>query len=198
MLDLIIDNFWKINRVNNPYLEEFQTLISNWENRSLLTHKYSYAIPDDKIVSIILKHSKHIIEIGAGTGYWAWILSQAGADIIAYDAKPYKNYWCDGKWYPVKRGDATMGKYYPERTLMLCWPPFNESVANIALESYKKSGGQQIIYIGEWRGCTGDNTFHESLETEWKIICEQSMTNWFGVSDSLWIMRHKNMTSDEF
>ncbi|CAH0473306.1 unnamed protein product [Peronospora belbahrii] len=46
--------------------------------------KYSWAIPDERALQII-KHYGPIVEMGAGSGYWARLLQLRGVNIIAYD-----------------------------------------------------------------------------------------------------------------
>ncbi|KAG7397358.1 hypothetical protein PHYBOEH_000870 [Phytophthora boehmeriae] len=46
--------------------------------------KYSWAIPDERALQII-KHYGPIVEMGAGSGYWARLLQLRGVDIVAYD-----------------------------------------------------------------------------------------------------------------
>ncbi|EGZ05756.1 hypothetical protein PHYSODRAFT_532741 [Phytophthora sojae] len=46
--------------------------------------KYSWAIPDERALQII-KHYGPIVEMGAGSGYWARLLRLRGVDVVAYD-----------------------------------------------------------------------------------------------------------------
>ncbi|KAG7385694.1 hypothetical protein PHYPSEUDO_001148 [Phytophthora pseudosyringae] len=46
--------------------------------------KYSWAIPDERALQI-LKHYGPIVEMGAGSGYWARLLQLRGVDLVAYD-----------------------------------------------------------------------------------------------------------------
>ncbi len=51
-----------------------------------MVSKYSWALPNEELLTEIASRSP-IIEIGAGNGYWASLLSKKGADIIALCAK---------------------------------------------------------------------------------------------------------------
>uniref|UniRef100_A0AAV1UJU6 Uncharacterized protein n=1 Tax=Peronospora matthiolae TaxID=2874970 RepID=A0AAV1UJU6_9STRA len=46
--------------------------------------RYSWAIPDERALQII-KHYGPIVEMGAGSGYWARLLQDRGVDVVAYD-----------------------------------------------------------------------------------------------------------------
>lgn len=104
-----------------------------------------------------------IVEIGAGTGYWARLASQAGTDIVAHDADPER----EPKYFPVKRGGPSMAQRHHRRTLLLCWPPRNEPMASECLSAYT---GSTVIYIGEPSGATADDTFHDMLECDWETV----------------------------
>jgi hypothetical protein len=54
-----------------------------------LKRVFSYAVPSEAALRVIKRYSPHgIVEIGAGTGYWARLLSNAGVDIQAFDTAP--------------------------------------------------------------------------------------------------------------
>ncbi len=104
--------------INNPYLQEIVTYHNNqfdeyqyWNVRYDLIKKYAFAVPTIDTIKIIQELSP-IIEIGAGNGYWAYILNQVKVDIIATDkyppdetALPFSNYssnqWFHNQWYDV-------------------------------------------------------------------------------------------------
>jgi len=52
-----------------------------------MCHLYAYAIPTHAALERISWYSP-VLEIGAGTGYWASLLSKIGCDVIAYDRDP--------------------------------------------------------------------------------------------------------------
>ena len=63
-------NLWKKNQ-NNHLL------------RQKLVRKFAWAIPDQKAINLCCKYSP-LIEIGAGTGYWASLISKQNGKIICY------------------------------------------------------------------------------------------------------------------
>src|SRR4051812_25298577 len=88
--------------------------------RKKLIWAYSWAVPSPEAVEEIARHSP-IIEIGAGTGYWAWLLSQAGSDVVACDA----NVVAPPHWFAVREGGPGVLSEHSERALFLCWPPLD-------------------------------------------------------------------------
>ena len=52
-----------------------------------LAHRYAYVLPQPHLLEVISRYSS-LVELGAGTGYWAYLLGLVGADIVAYDMAP--------------------------------------------------------------------------------------------------------------
>lgn len=108
-----------------------------------LRQKYAWAVPDQRALNI-LKEFSPLIEIGAGNGYWARLLLDMGVNIIAYDVKHNLNSWTD-----VKLGGPEVlldESIVVNRTLFLCYPDEDESIAIRCLENYN---GEYIIHVGE-------------------------------------------------
>ncbi|MDE0805282.1 MAG: hypothetical protein OSA99_18420, partial [Acidimicrobiales bacterium] len=107
-----------------------------------------------------------LVEIGAGTGYWARAIAHDGTPVVAFDQAPppsTTNTWFNDaeQWFPVAEGDHRHVLSHPERTLLLMWPTKNETWAADAVELFHGAGGRRIVYIGEPPGGrTGDDSFH--------------------------------------
>jgi hypothetical protein len=166
----------------NPYLAAFHKLEGDiyeaYRRRMRMVKTYAHAIPTADVIHKIVKHSP-IVEIGAGTGYWAHFIAECGGDVVAFDKAVPERYW-----FKVKKGGPRMAARYPERTLLLCWPSYDVPFAQECLDHYK---GSTLIYIGEWRGCTADEAFHDTLERDWKHVETIEIPQWFGIHDCLWI-----------
>lgn len=152
-------------------------------DRSHLCARYSWSIPSPTSVAWIanLTAGRGIVEIGAGSGYWAWQLTQAGVNVVAYDPHPAgegNEYAKHGTYYPVAVGDQSAAVGCGDRALMLCWPSYCASFAAEALKAYP---GDLLIYIGEgWGGCCADDDFFKLLDTEWEEAgkCPSHMSYW--------------------
>ena len=176
--------------------EEFVTYSRFGENfrefRRSYVIKYAWAIPTEEAIRAIAKFSNNkIVEIGAGTGYWAWLLQQVGVTVHAYDKylenNPYKH---EHTYTELKKGGHnTLRKYNHEWTLFLCWPPFDDPMASRCLRRFT---GRKFIYIGESEyGCTGDNRFHEALDKWWNRIDEINIPQWNGIHDYVQMYERK-------
>lgn len=122
---------------------------------------------------------QRVVETGAGGGYWAWQMRQAGIDVAAYDpAEPGAHYFARREWSPVLPGDASAAGKHPDRALFLCWPSYADPWAAQALACYQ---GDTLIYAGEGEGgCTADDAFFELRDAEWEEIgdCPAHISYW--------------------
>jgi len=173
-------------------------MVTPYETSYYKRHRYakqfSWAIPNQNTIKELVKLSP-IVEIGAGTGYWANLLSKQGAEVVAYDAKPPKkrgfNSYCKQSNYPVRLGRENKVKKHPHHTLMLCWAPYGEPMAYNALKKYK---GDTLIYIGEgWGGCCADDDFWELVKREWVVVCHHHIEKWDGIRDFCAVYKRKGV-----
>lgn len=153
-------------KLSNKYLSKVlnikNNIITSWENffahgsqisdnwDSLeeilqpLRQKYAWAVPDPRALNI-LKEFSPLIEIGAGNGYWARLLSDRGVNIIAYDVRRSPNCWTDVQ---VGGPEMLLSESITTacRNLFLCYPDEDESIAIRCLENFS---GEYIIHVGE-------------------------------------------------
>lgn len=142
--------------------------------------KYSFAIPNEEAIEEIVKYSP-LIEIGAGSGYWAYLINKKGGDIITFDNKR-REY--DKYWYNVNYGNTNKVKEYPERTLFLCWP---ENEDSMGFDSIKNSISETVILIGEKNGCTGSKGMDSLLRRNYTLEKHISIPQWMCNRDRLTI-----------
>lgn len=154
-------------------------------DRQRLATRYAWSIISPGDVTWMLQQldGRAVVEIGAGTGYWAWQLEQAGVDVAAYDPHPpgEDNMYCTaGPYTTVLQDDATAVKHHQDRALLMVWPPYGGEHARHALSVYE---GDLLIYAGEsWGGCTADDGFYELLEAEWdEVSVAPQHVTWWGI-----------------
>lgn len=193
----------------NPYLKNLKKIIDDNNNLNqeelkslLMTHRndfvtdYCFTIPYYDVLTKVASYSP-IVEIGAGSGYWARCLSKMGADILAYDSFPpgqhspwewYKgNAWFDDSWYDIFKGDESAAARHPERTLFLAWPmPMNPMAYN-ALNNYKNAGGRRVIFIGDPHPASSGDEFFYQLLYQHKEIEKNDLYGWPGINEKLLI-----------
>lgn len=75
-----------------------------------------------------------------------------------------------------------------DRTLVLCWPPYEDDAASYApLRAYR---GEVAIYIGEGDdGATGSIRFHRELDLNWTLVEQIDLLHWPRLRDRLTVYR---------
>jgi hypothetical protein len=92
-----------------------------------------------------------MVEMGAGTGYWAYRLLARGVDVIAYDQAPpdgeraNRYHAPTATWTDVVAADQAVLTEHSDRALFLCWPPLFSSLGD-CLTTYN---GNTVALIGD-------------------------------------------------
>jgi len=143
--------------------------------RAELVQEYSWSIPNEDLVREIAEYSP-LVSIGAGTGYLEALVRQVGGDIIATEPKPKK------EWIAMERLNHTEAlEKYPERNILLSWPPYNSRMAAEVIEKMKSS---TLFYIGELEGgCCGDKRFWKILEKKFEVVKYVGVYQWPYIND---------------
>ena len=175
------------------YIEQLQRA------RDTLAVRYAHAIPDETALDALAELAP-LVELGAGTGYWASLLRRRGVDILAFDtcppidtrhANPYhRNADAVGVcWTTVQPGGPEQAAAFPERTLFLCWPP-NTDMAEQALQQY---AGPRLALIGASGSSmvTATPAFCAALREMFALQAIVPIPHWYGLDDRLtvWVRR---------
>jgi hypothetical protein len=192
-------------------------------NRNDMVKEYAFAIPSPDSLNWIANHlnGRPIWDVGAGRGYWSWMLWQMGVEVTAYDSAPptegrngyfsYKNTveskeFPDGRVvYTEKRvRDLTPHQYFPitkPKGLAYLRNPGNAVLflcwppygSSMADRILQAYKGDTFIYIGEGEGgCTGDDAFFARLENHWvEVDYDPNFVSWSMIHDRLEIYARK-------
>jgi hypothetical protein len=160
---------------------KFRNFLELWKLREAFICDYSFALPCQEALQIIKKYSP-IVEIGAGSGFWAYLLSKAGCDIIATD----KNLDKIHNVHQIEASEAI--NKYPTKNIFCCWPDYNDEWSSNFLNLVKN---QIVIYIGEFRGCTANDKFHDLLDEAFELVEEFPIPQWYGIHDRLFVYKRK-------
>lgn len=154
-------------------------------SRNRFTATYAWSIPTPGNIAWIteLLDDRGVVEVGAGNGYWAWQLQQAGVDVIAYEPqKPEDNHYVSVQPYvPLLCDDATAAARHGEQALFMSWPDWGGAWPEEALRAYE---GDLVIYAGEGEGgACGDDKFFGMLAADWELIGHSPHhRTWWGVN----------------
>jgi hypothetical protein len=197
-----------VTQTDNEYLRAFQAESelaadyqawlrrpagSSYERRRAQVRRYAFAVPTDAALATIADYAP-IVELGAGTGYWAYLLRRRGVDVVAYDRFPpdraaNPNRLDPRVWTEVLLGDESVLDRHPGRSLLLCWPSWRDPFAAAALGVYR---GPTLIYIGEDAGGhTADDRFFDLLVRDWQPDTCVDLPHWPGASDRLTVFTRR-------
>ena len=145
-------------------------------NRHFMQTKYAYTLPTQDALNTIMKYKGEeggFLEVGAGRGYWAMLLRDMGGDIIATDLD--KDWFEDADRYTniVELGAVQATVEYPNRTLIIMYPPNNSTWPIDAISMYQ--GKYIILVVGD--GCATDELW-VILDEKWDEVETISLTHW--------------------
>ena len=162
--------------------------------RRELAALFSWAIPTEHALDVLARHAP-LVEGGAGMGYWAALLDARGLDVVAYDLAPpgsaRNEFHLVGRkpWTEVRPGSSLSAiQAFPDRTLLLCWPPYGDDEASYAV--VRKYAGETLVFIGEsGEGAAGSLRFHRELALNWTVIERVALPTWPRLADALTVHR---------
>ena len=171
-------------------------VLMEWRNvcRDLLCNLYAYASLSTVSVDHLKSHpicaSAGILEVGAGTGYYASLLQTAGidarpSDIANTDASMNEYHGSTPSFTRVEMGDIVKLKNDLLRqrelhvpALLLCYPPPLSSMAHDALQTFIEEGGNTVVHIGEFEGLTGSLAFERLLLDQFRCVRREPCFSW--------------------
>jgi hypothetical protein len=158
--------------------------------------RYAFAIPDGHALDVLAAHAP-IVEMGAGTGYWARLLRDRGVDVVAYDAAP--GYGGDEgagveMYTEVLTGAPEVLAEHADRTLLLVWPPLwheGDDEEDMSVACLDHWHGRFLVYVGDWGVATASQAFHDRLRTEFTEVASHVIPQWEDVHDRLWVLERR-------
>jgi len=190
----------------NPYLSYFHSLppscrrdpatpivaselaFPDWLRfKAAVAGHYSWAVPTAASIDAIRRHTDRAVEVGCGSGYWAWLMEQRGIDVVAVDMTPPAR-----AWHEVLLQGSEAVIEHPERALFLCWPPWGTSMAFDTLSAYR---GDLVVYVGEWLAGSAEARFFGLLSAAFEVIDVVDIPQWFMRTDRLTIHRRRGALS---
>ena len=126
-----------------------------------LKRVFSFAVPNPEALDAIAALDAPVVEMGAGTGYWAALLQQRGVRVTAMDARPPSDsedpavaneFHTHSRFAEVVEGSPSDLDAYDDAALFLCWPvkPGHGDQAWDA-ECLDHWRGRFLVHVGEWR-----------------------------------------------
>ncbi len=187
--------------------------IRQWQDsgRDRMCHWSAFACPDKESLSLIDRfckaaQAKCVVELGAGTGYWARLLRKQSKNIrlLATDILPPRGqgmehskrmneyHGCFAPWTHVESLAAEKASAMSCDVLMLVYPPPSTPMALNALRSTK---ALHLVYVGEFRGDTADSAFERELFSKYACVKVRALPCWTNTADriSFWIRKKESV-----
>lgn len=178
----------------NPYFETFQSLQEThgfrgqtwFGERQDLVERYSWAVPNKRVLQYLSSFNGPVYEIGAGNGYWANLLEQRGVDVTAVDQSPPTDgelQWTDveEKYIDEQTSRTDFGSQLRDSVVLLVWPPYGRNMAyHVA-----NCDPAHILYVGEARGgCTANSKFFDTVESTYGAVETIPIPSYEGIHDN--------------
>ncbi len=154
-----------------------------------LQRTIGFGILSNAVAREIVALAPRIVEMGAGTGYWSYVLSRMGADVVAYDVRPTgesqpedtigkddNEYFASQSYFPVREGDAStvfcdnVDPENSDRALLMVWPnnPDAEDNKHVMAEGPKLPDLWDLTCLERYHRLGGDIVIYAG-ERETKI-----------------------------
>jgi hypothetical protein len=187
-----VNNFMS-DCISDEFLNNFTI---RYHMREEFVKQFSWAIPSREAVRRIVDFAENdeILEIGAGTGLWSWLISEFGGKITACDIQPIHDcLYFNNKakyFYPVKLSNDIISLAKDFKCHFYCWPSYSDSWSGEYLNTLMP---EKVVYIGEgYGGCTGDDAFHDTLSKQYEMVDEYRLDQWYGIHDHLSLYKKKS------
>lgn len=167
--------------------------------------EFGWSVPTPVAIGVVRNFvgDRRLLEVGAGTGLWAYLLSAFGVSVTATDDYSWtatddpsvkvvlpSGFSVDqGRFFPVEPIEAVQAvrKYADHKALLICWPPPDRPMAYYALLAFP---GDRFVYIGD-KAATADDQFHALLAEQWRQHSVVYVPTWPGIHDAIYLYERK-------
>eukprot|EP00041_Stephanoeca_diplocostata_P019525 m.422476 g.422476 ORF g.422476 m.422476 type:complete len:313 (+) comp21328_c0_seq21:286-1224(+) len=186
--------------LRESFFRELQNLESPYSCQRLQI-VFSFSIPTDTAIDVIVNLKCSVVSAGAGLGYWEWLCQERGVDLVAFDAND--SYPAPMRYMKIHTGSsqdlAMGGRWAAPRwsALFMSWPDAGEH-STFGFDCVSNFQGDVVIHVGETLGHTmsaepwGQTTSSQCqqvLASRFRCVQTVSLPSWPGHCDSMTIWR---------
>jgi hypothetical protein len=159
------------------------------EERHRFIAEFCFAVPNAEAIDLLLAHQP-LLEIGAGTGAWAKLLRDRGADVIATDPR-FERHFFDEQidhahyiepgvvpWFDLQGKTAV--RRWPERNVFCAWPSLGQTWLRQAARAMRPGRTLLVVYED---ACADERTW-DYLD-HWRPVADQELIGWYHCHDRL-------------
>lgn len=159
-----------------------------WEavHHHRLLSRYAHAVPCAEAIEALAALGP-LVEVGAGGGYWARLISDLGGDIRAFDiSAPACNGWFESgiPWHPVELGNEQVVHDHPGRAIFVCWPERPNGFLPSLLDETSQT---TLALVTDGRSTFGADPLYGRLDRGWTLQREVAIPTWPARYDQLTI-----------
>lgn len=160
-------------------------------------HEYSYAVPSERALAALAHFA--IVDVGAGTGYWARALRERGVTTRAFDAflgpdnEYHRRYptWTDVHCADAAHVDLTAHEEDPVAVLV-CYAPPDSTMLGDVVRRFEPRTQDRLALVGEWRGDTASADCLAALLDAYCLDQRISLPNWGDTSAELTLWKSRS------
>ena len=206
-------------RVKKDFPKNFDDLLKkNYSEKMKFLFKLVYylawVIPSKKIINEMVQFigDDHVLEIGSGSGLWAYLLRLEGVNITPTEISKYFKY---KNSLNLKIDDRILyfpKTFIPKKDYILKVSPNDLKLANVLMFMWplrgdksnysdiylKKFKGDKVIYLGEEPidgnipTTTGSRNFFKELKKNWKLQEVIEYEQNYALNDKMYLYIRKN------
>ena len=195
-----------------PLLERWRDACRDWPARL-----FAFATPTAAALRAVAESGENscVADIGAGTGYWAALLREVGAEVDATDVAPpdragkyggatagvggttvptndyHGGAPCHAKVLAVGAREAARRAGERRATLLLCYAPPDSDMGAEALAAFVEAGGQTVAHVGEACGLTDTPAFAAALREGFVLARTLALPQWGNTANALTLWRRR-------
>lgn len=199
------------------YCEQLEWGGSGWKpvsDTSVLQENVPEYMPTDEAIETIAEYGP-VLEVGAGSGYWSYVLSEAGVDVIATDLSPpdvvvddlpagyYDAVGTDEfqfisversesesyqrMWDTVHIADHSCVQSYSSHSILFCHPEGFEWTEEVLDMCHF---GQELVLVAEWYpGADATPMFFKRLAENWELVETFPVYDWASMHVGGYVLR---------
>lgn len=195
-INLMFENFNPLELHSEKEWQSFLDklgMMNTWPFRAAYTGVFSWSIPSKEVIEEIKDFvgDTPVYEYMSGTGYWAYLMKQAGIETTATDMPVQEDSGEDIKSYLMSKSpnfiemqtqDVSSANVNPNNVIMMSWIPYQSDIANNVLGQMVP--GQKLILIGEGQGgCTATETTFCVLDEYFDLVKHVRPPQFDGIND---------------
>ncbi len=179
---------------HHPRYRREEMVRDYWRHFGLLSKRdrviseFGFALPSHEAIEALARLSP-LLEIGAGSGYWAALIRRYGGDVVATDLDRTIYPFRLSRHGPVRRIEGRRAvRLHRDRNVLMVWPCYGRPWAyQVAREM---APGLILALVSEGPGgCVGCDNLFEYLDTNFQGITSITIPVWRGIHDRLTLHR---------